>query len=82
MKELILFNPDINVDRVRALGMCMLLREERMIMYQGDVKGKQQAKVETLASDPFFMQDVKQDPVVDYLPKTTEIDFSNINIFK
>ena len=51
-------------------------------MYQGDVKGKQQAKVKTLASDPFFMQDVKQDPVVDYLPKTTEIDFSNINIFK
>ena len=82
MKELILFNPDINVDRVRALGMCMLLREERMIMYQGDVKGKQQIKVKTLASDPFFMQDVKQDPVVDYLPKTTEIDFSNINIFK
>jgi len=43
------------VDRVRALGMCMLLREERVIMYQGDVKGKQQAKTKTLASDPFFM---------------------------
>jgi ribosomal protein L25 (general stress protein Ctc) len=31
IKELILFNPDINVDRVRALGAVMLYREEKMI---------------------------------------------------
>jgi len=33
LKELVLFNPDINVDRVRALGMVMLYREEFMILY-------------------------------------------------
>ena len=38
LKELILYNPDINVDRIRALGMAMLYREEKMIIYQGDVK--------------------------------------------
>jgi len=43
------------VDRIRALGMCMLLREERMIMYQGDVKSNMQKKQKTLATDPFFM---------------------------
>lgn len=84
LKELILFNPDINVDRVRALGMCMLLREERVIMYQGDIKGKAQAKPNTLASDPFFMQDVQKpkEDLLDYHPHIAEIDFSNINVFK
>lgn len=38
LKELILYNPDINVDRIRALGMAMLYREEKMIIYQGDIK--------------------------------------------
>lgn len=84
LKELILFNPDINVDRIRALGMCMLLREERVIMYQGDIKGKAQAKPNTLASDPFFMQDVQKpkEDLLDYHPHIAEIDFSNINVFK
>lgn len=38
LKEAILYNPIINVDRIRALGMVMLYREERMIMFQGDTK--------------------------------------------
>lgn len=37
LRELAMFNPDINVDRVRALGMVMLYREEKMIMYGGEV---------------------------------------------
>ena len=55
IKELILFNPDINVDRVRALGMLMLYREEKMIMYQGDPsKAKNNTPKNHLSNDPFF----------------------------
>ena len=55
IKELILYNPDINVDRIRALGMLMLYREEKMIMYQGDMK-KSNVGVASdyLGNDPFF----------------------------
>ena len=38
IKELILFNPNINVDRIMALLQVMLYRQEKMILYQGDVK--------------------------------------------
>lgn len=56
IKELILYNPDINVDRIRALGMLMLYREEKMIMYQGDMR-KSNTNITSsnyLGNDPFF----------------------------
>lgn len=37
LKELVAYNPFINVDRVRALGMLMLYRQEKIILYQGDM---------------------------------------------
>lgn len=37
LKELIAFNPEINVDRVRALGMVMLYREELLIQGKGSI---------------------------------------------
>lgn len=37
IKELISYNPYGNFDRIRALGMLMLYREEKMILYSGDV---------------------------------------------
>lgn len=37
IEELEAFNPNINVDRIRALGMVMLYRQEKMIMFQGDM---------------------------------------------
>ena len=37
LKELILWNPQINVDRIMALSQLMLYREEKMILYQGDM---------------------------------------------
>lgn len=56
IKELILFNPDINVDRIRALGMVMLYRQEYMILYQGDLRSSKKDKTgSTLANDPFFV---------------------------
>ena len=38
LKEMILFNPQINVDRIMALCMLMIYREEKMILYQGDMR--------------------------------------------
>lgn len=37
LKELINYNSEGNFDRISAMGMLMLLREDRMIRYQGDV---------------------------------------------
>ena len=55
LKELILFNPDINVDRVRALGMVMLYREEKVILYQGNIKrDDDKVSADYLGNDPFF----------------------------
>jgi hypothetical protein len=53
LKELILFNPVINVDRIMALGMVMLYREEKMILYQGDIK-KEEAKPTGMAADDYW----------------------------
>ena len=38
LKELILWNPMGNYDRIMALIQLMLYREEKMILYQGDVR--------------------------------------------
>ena len=55
IKELILYNPDINVDRVRALGLLMLYREEKMILYQGNPsRDKDETPSDYLGNDPFF----------------------------
>ena len=56
LKELILYNPDINVDRIRALGMLMIYREEKMILCQGDVKRTKDTfnSPSYLGNDPFF----------------------------
>ena len=60
LKELALFNPHINVDRVRALGMVMLYREEFMILYQGDVgKNREKTQSDYLGNDPFFKNNFK-----------------------
>jgi hypothetical protein len=54
IKELMLFNPDINVDRIMSLVQLMLYREEKMILYQGDpMKGRKEDK-DYLGNDPFF----------------------------
>jgi hypothetical protein len=42
LKELIAFNPEINVDRVRALGMVMLYREELLIRGKGTISKETQ----------------------------------------
>lgn len=55
LEELIAFNPEINVDRVRALGMVMLYREEKMILYQGNPSSESnKIPKDYLGNDPFF----------------------------
>ena len=56
LEELINFTPEINVDRIRAMGMVMLYREEKMILYQGHMSADRESKASAdyLGNDPFF----------------------------
>lgn len=56
LKELINYNSEGNFDRISAIGMLMLLREDRMIRYQGDVSKEKQEKANSSydGNDPFF----------------------------
>ena len=51
LKELIMFNPQINVDRIMALLQVMLYRQEKMILFQGDPKSQSQSASEITNSD-------------------------------
>lgn len=55
LDELKNFNQFENFDRIRALGMVMLLREERMILCGGDIRQSINEKSKSiLANDDFF----------------------------
>lgn len=56
LKELINYNPEGNFDRISAMGMLMLLREDKMIKYQGNVGRDRQENAENGydGEDPFF----------------------------
>lgn len=56
LDELVNFSPEVNVDRIRALGMVMLLREEKIILYQGDMSRAKHDDddINDMANDDFF----------------------------
>ena len=55
LQELSQYSPEINCDRIRALGLAMLYREEYQIKYGGDVKSAQDDSNEgTVFEDDFF----------------------------
>ena len=56
IKELINYNFEGNFDRISAMGMVMLLREDRMIKYQGVISGDKlsKARENDPANDEFF----------------------------
>lgn len=56
LKELINYNSEGNFDRISAMGMLMLLREDRMIRYQGDVSKEKQERANNSydGNDSFF----------------------------
>lgn len=53
LKELILYNPQINVDRIMALCMLMIYREEKMVLFQGDLK-KRETQDTGMAADDYW----------------------------
>lgn len=53
IKELIQWNPYGNYDRIMAMVQMMLYREEKMILYQGDVK-KSKAEPKGLEADSYW----------------------------
>lgn len=60
IKELMLYNPDINVDRIMSLVQLMLYREEKMILYQGDPASRnRETDKDYLGNDPFFNRNYK-----------------------
>ena len=56
IEEAIQFNPEINVDRIRALGMVMLYREGYIILYGNNLNRESREKVrkDDPSNDPFF----------------------------
>lgn len=56
IEELINYNSEGNFDRISSMGMLMLLREDKMITYQGNISREKQEKASKnyLGNDPFF----------------------------
>lgn len=54
LKELIDYDNENNFDRVRALGLVMLYREQLMVLYQGDVTNKTYIPKDYIGNDEFF----------------------------
>ena len=56
LEELASYTPELNVDRIRAMGMVMLYRQEKIILYQGDMSADRQEKADAsyLGNDKFF----------------------------
>ena len=56
LEELIAYTPELNVDRIRAMGMVMLYRQEKIIMYQGNISADREikARADYLGNDKFF----------------------------
>lgn len=64
LEELIAYTPEINVDRIRALGMVMLLRQEKIILYNGDLSSTSREKISSdyLGNDKFFTDNYDNRP--------------------
>lgn len=61
LKELMLYNPAINVDRISSMCQMMIYREEKMIIYQGDPsRAEKKDMFNYLGNDPFFNKNYKE----------------------
>ena len=56
IEEAIQFNPEINVDRIRAMGMVMIYRQEYIIKYGDNMNAESRERVrrDDPSNDPFF----------------------------
>jgi len=60
IKEMILWNPSINVDRILSMVQMMLYREEKMILYQGNLEGGRNKTFSSgLEDDAFFSKNYR-----------------------
>ena len=53
LKELILYHPQLNVDRIMALCMLMIYRQEKMVLLQGDLK-RDEEKPSGMEADSYW----------------------------
>ena len=58
IEEAIQFNPEINVDRIRAMGMVMIYRQEFIIKYGDNLNSESREKVrkDDPSNDMFFQR--------------------------
>lgn len=58
IEEAIQFNPEINVDRIRAMGMVMIYRQEFIIRYGNNMnpKSREEAEKDNPGNDIFFQR--------------------------
>lgn len=58
IEEAIQFNPEINVDRIRAMGMVMIYRQEFIIRYGNNMnpKAREEAEKDNPGNDIFFQR--------------------------
>lgn len=56
IQELIAYNPKGNFDRIRAFGLAMLYRQEKIILYQGDMSKtvSEDRYIDNASNDEFF----------------------------
>lgn len=62
IEELVAYTPELNVDRIRALGMVMLYRQEKIILYKDNLNAKSQEETSSsyLGNDSFFQRNYAQ----------------------
>lgn len=58
LEEAIQFNPEINVDRIRAMGMVMIYRQEYIIRYGDNMNAESRERYDEddLSNDPYFKE--------------------------
>ena len=61
LKELILWNPFGNYDRIMALLQLMIFRDEKMILFQGDIQ-KHETKAVGMAADDYWFKNYPGKP--------------------
>lgn len=61
IEECIAFTPEINVDRIRALGMVMLYRQQQIILYGDNLNSESREKIDSgyAGNDSFFTKNYK-----------------------
>lgn len=73
IRELVAYNPEINVDRLRSVGILMLFREEKMILYGGNPRSANEDNDrDYLGDDDFFKRNYDERfgiKVPDYVSK-------------